>query len=86
MTYTPEHFPIFAYTRFAAKARLDVKKQLKRSNVNITNEDIDLINKSSLELFTELLEEKESYKDVWFFWNAEKKYLACYDENFGGQS
>ncbi len=88
MTNTIKKFPTFAYERFAAKSRLAVKKQAKKINMLITNEDIDLINKASLELFTELLEESieskgffilddfaltDAINGVWYVWQINKR-------------
>lgn len=86
-----ENFPKLAYERFAAEARLTIKKQAKKIDIHLTNDDIKLINKASLVIFKELIKESieserfftlegiiinQAIDRVWFEWNSYKRLAA----------
>lgn len=52
MTNKQENFPIHAFSRFSAKARLHIKKKLEN---RFTNTDIALIDECSHSIFSQLL-------------------------------
>lgn len=89
MTNTIENFPTTAYGQFAAKCRLNAKKEANILNMALTDTDIDSISNISRAVFSELLLESrdtnnfftltdyallDALDTVWCAWLEATKY------------